>query len=427
MAIRIYKQNLNNLVLPATDGSSYIRSAWNSTPATDTGTSTTMWFDSSGRINWRPDTAGVAGKIRTFDATAAVANTTWTLPVPASGNTVTLAALETAQTFIQQQTNSTAAVYSSSPSLLSGAWLPSVSGVTAISGNGTTVTYTVSNTLRVGDVVTITGATTSAYNLTSVTVASASSTQFTVTNTATGSTSTATVTVVAATTTTTKPHFLIEPAGTTSTGWNTSGTGLGVNAASGFSGNLMDLQVGGTSKFKVSYAGVLNTASTIIAGANLTAVNSFSIGGKAILGVNDLAQLVGSLYIAGTSLSSASAYGTLGFGIGQVACNYTSTIGSNQTPTTIGVNTFGIPTLLHTGGSTTSATNAATWYIAGAPVCSTGVTSTNLYALYVNSGTSYFGGAIAIGNTVTSAVAVASTNKVQISIAGSTYYLLATT
>ena len=49
------------------------------------------------------------------------------------------------------------------------------------------------------------------------------------------------------TSTTTKPQVLIEPAGATSTAWSTSGTGLGVNAASGFAGNLLDLQLNGTS------------------------------------------------------------------------------------------------------------------------------------------------------------------------------------
>ena len=52
------------------------------------------------------------------------------------------------------------------------------------------------------------------------------------------------------TSTTTKPHLLIEPTGATSTAWSTSGTGLGVNAASGFAGNLLDLQVNGTSSFR---------------------------------------------------------------------------------------------------------------------------------------------------------------------------------
>lgn len=57
--------------------------------------------------------------------------------------------------------------------------------------------------------------------------------------------------------TTTKPQFLIEPTGTTSTGWATNGTGLGVNAPTGFNGNLMDLQVAGVSKGYIRYDGYL--------------------------------------------------------------------------------------------------------------------------------------------------------------------------
>lgn len=58
--------------------------------------------------------------------------------------------------------------------------------VTAASASGGVVTYTAANTLQVGEIVTITGLSTSAFNLTGVTVASASSSQFTVTNAATG-------------------------------------------------------------------------------------------------------------------------------------------------------------------------------------------------------------------------------------------------
>jgi hypothetical protein len=50
------------------------------------------------------------------------------------------------------------------------------------------------------------------------------------------------------TATTTKPQLLLEPAGTTSTAWSTAGTGLGINATSGFTGRLLDLQVNGTSR-----------------------------------------------------------------------------------------------------------------------------------------------------------------------------------
>jgi hypothetical protein len=62
--------------------------------------------------------------------------------------------------------------------------------------------------------------------------------------------------------TTTKPHLLIEPTGATSTAWSTSGTGLGVNAASGFTGNLLDLQVNGTSRAVVTGAGRLGVGTT---------------------------------------------------------------------------------------------------------------------------------------------------------------------
>lgn len=57
------------------------------------------------------------------------------------------------------------------------------------------------------------------------------------------------------TSTTTKPHFLIEPAGTTSTSWSTSGTGLGLNAPSGFPGDLIWAGVNGTSAFRVLSTG----------------------------------------------------------------------------------------------------------------------------------------------------------------------------
>ena len=48
--------------------------------------------------------------------------------------------------------------------------------------------------------------------------------------------------------TTTKPLVNIETAGATSTGWSTGGTMLGVNAPSGFAGNLFSFQVNGSRK-----------------------------------------------------------------------------------------------------------------------------------------------------------------------------------
>lgn len=61
--------------------------------------------------------------------------------------------------------------------------------VTAVSGNGTTITYTAVNTFVAGDIIDVTGSNISGYNVTTATVATATGTQFTVTNSATGTNS----------------------------------------------------------------------------------------------------------------------------------------------------------------------------------------------------------------------------------------------
>ena len=85
------------------------------------------------------------------------------------------------------------------------------------------------------------------------------------------------------TSTTTKPQVLIEPAGTTSTAWSTSGTGLGVNAASGFAGNLLDLQVNGSALGRVTSGGKFLSASTIAYAA--TGADTTGIGFRSSVGV----------------------------------------------------------------------------------------------------------------------------------------------
>ena len=76
------------------------------------------------------------------------------------------------------------------------------------------------------------------------------------------------------TTTTTKPYLLIEPTGTTSTAWSVNGTGLGINAASGFTGNLIDLQVNSVQQAKLLgntfTVGNGATVGTVIQGVNRT-------------------------------------------------------------------------------------------------------------------------------------------------------------
>jgi hypothetical protein len=82
------------------------------------------------------------------------------------------------------------------------------------------------------------------------------------------------------TTTTTKPYFLIEPAGTPSTSWATTGTGLGVNAPSGFGGRILDLQVGGVSQYRFDANHGLNVPTTgvLSAGTNTIAQWNSTLG-----------------------------------------------------------------------------------------------------------------------------------------------------
>ena len=86
--------------------------------------------------------------------------------------------------------------------------------------------------------------------------------------------------------TTTKPYLLVEPAGTTSTGWSTAGTGIGVNAPSGFAGNILDLQVAGVSKGKMAGDGTFTVAGPLVvdggAGDNYVLISGDTSGSLTI-------------------------------------------------------------------------------------------------------------------------------------------------
>lgn len=81
--------------------------------------------------------------------------------------------------------------------------------------------------------------------------------------------------------TTTKPQFLIEPSGTTSNQWSTSGTGLGINAPSGFSGNLIDCQIGATNLMRLTSAGTLSAA--MVSSSTITATGYFTTPGFGVM------------------------------------------------------------------------------------------------------------------------------------------------
>lgn len=88
-------------------------------------------------------------------------------------------------------------------------------------------------------------------------------------------------------TTTTKPQLLVEASTAVSTGWSASGTGLGVNAASGFAGLLLDLQVNGLSKFSVDSTGAITgglSFASLSTGKNVTAAMTVGEGGTFTIG-----------------------------------------------------------------------------------------------------------------------------------------------
>lgn len=80
--------------------------------------------------------------------------------------------------------------------------------------------------------------------------------------------------------TTTKPYALIETAGATSAFWSTSGTGLGVNSASGFNGDLVNFGANGVSQFKINPAAALIT----VGGLDMTSGGSINLANVGYLG-----------------------------------------------------------------------------------------------------------------------------------------------
>jgi hypothetical protein len=84
--------------------------------------------------------------------------------------------------------------------------------------------------------------------------------------------------------TTTKPQLLVEPDGTTSTGWSTLGTGIGINAATGFTGRLFDFQINAVSKAILYASGDFVIGRTTDAGFALDVNGSVRIGASVITG-----------------------------------------------------------------------------------------------------------------------------------------------
>jgi hypothetical protein len=90
------------------------------------------------------------------------------------------------------------------------------------------------------------------------------------------------------TATSTKPSLLVEPTGATSNNWSTSGTFIGVNAASGFVGNLIDAQVNGSRRLCVTSTGAFLFGSSAATGNVLTITTSNGTISAQMVGSADL-------------------------------------------------------------------------------------------------------------------------------------------
>lgn len=115
---------------------------------------------------------------------------------------------------------------------------------------------------------------------------------------------------------------------------------------------------------------------------------------------NYTSNFVSLLGIGNPAYSVSANYGTLGFGLGIQSKTITSTISSGTIA--IGAsNSIAGDTM--SASSSTTLTSAATLYIDAAPIGGTNVSIGTAYALYVNAGQTYLGGALSLGTSLSPA------------------------
>lgn len=201
---------------------------------------------------------------------------------------------------------------------------------------------------------------------------------------------------------------------TSSTTLSTSGTSLGVNAHTGI-GNLLDLKLDGTTKFKVTSGGSVTSGDITIASSGI----STRAGSLGYFSATDFTLNSGVILIMGTAdVNGAEIFRDLvnGFSIRSGAGAATFNDGNTANSGTVSNRyLFGIaaPTLTSTGTSVTD-TVASTVYIGGAPAASTNTTITTPYALYAAAGVTKLNGPVIVspGYTVATLPSTAATGMV---------------
>lgn len=104
-------------------------------------------------------------------------------------------------------------------------------------------------------------------------------------------------------------------------------------------------------------------------------------------------------YIVRTGNRSSAAWGVNGCAINDTINTFTDTTSAGAVAGVTAARSFGVPTFASAGGVVYA--DAVNVYIAGAPII-TGGTATRTWALYVNSGASFFSGGLTANSTVNS-------------------------
>lgn len=155
--------------------------------------------------------------------------------------------------------------------------------------------------------------------------------------------------------TTTKPFWLVEPTGTTSASWSTSGTGIGVNATSAFIGNLIDLQVNSSRIFSVNAASGTVTYSSWNELANRYALGAV-YGGLTLNSTGSVFWTNSGVY-TGTVDVGISRLTAGAMGVGPTQGSFSSTLQAGVTSTDPGCTTT-----LHIGKQWFDITTTTTIY-----------------------------------------------------------------
>ncbi len=155
--------------------------------------------------------------------------------------------------------------------------------------------------------------------------------------------------------TTTKPQLLVEPSGTTSTGWSTSGTGLGVNSAQTFAGNLMDLQQAGLSTFKIAGVSTAVNGFTFQTAATTNGVSMSATGSDTNIALTLSSKGTGAINL-GTDASAKTI--TIGNATGATALALNSGTGSQTFTSKVVSGTTTTSAFVFDGGDLTTGTGA---------------------------------------------------------------------